>query len=75
MLIPIPFWGSVIGGICGGVAIGVYAKFIVPMAMKNLFDMLEHIERFITAEGLIIFDPSVIAIMRFDGENFEKMRP
>lgn len=41
MLIPIPFWGSVIGGICGGVAMGVYAKCIVPMAMENLFDMLE----------------------------------
>jgi hypothetical protein len=75
MLIPIPFWGSVIGGICGGVAMGVYAKCVVPMAMENLFDMLDEIVCFITANGSITFDEKVIQMLRFDPENFEAMRP
>lgn len=43
ILIPIPVLGAVIGGTIGGVAMGLYQKFIIPKTKPSITKMLEEL--------------------------------
>lgn len=42
-MIPIPFWGSLIGGVVGGIAMAAYSKFVIPETMISLLKVIDDI--------------------------------
>jgi hypothetical protein len=75
VLIPAHFLGALIGGICAGVCIGLYSKFVVPKTMISLFSILDQLEKRITDKGYICFNPVIIDILEINQKFFTEYKP
>ena len=74
-MFPIGFWGAFIGGVCGGIGMGLYSKFVIPFAMENLVEMLLKCSSAQRKNGIVKFKHYVVTNLRFKEEYFISHKP
>ena len=75
IMFPIGFWGAFIGGLCGGIGMGLYSKFVIPFAMENLVEMLTKCSSALRKNGIVKFKHYVVINLRFKEEYFISHKP